>query len=288
MTAMAPEKVTVTVQSSVGEEANLTVNDAMRQVLDFFDLLTLAGGEDGSAIAWHLISATTNSPFQVTAQAVASKPGVIAEQIARKEKSLIAAGLNDIVSHASIPDWMDKPARDKAKKLLGRNIEGIGITSIKLGDDFEPIVLVERVARSAVSVIDRHEKSLAERVDDLTRVEYGSLEATILSAATFRNHPAIRIKERLSEVEIHCVFSDELAKRIGPKHSWSEAWENSRVLLSGQIYYKKNGLVGHIFASDIEPVEPSPLRYADISDPQFTSGLHVVDYLDLLEDEEVE
>lgn len=260
----------------------------MRQILDFFDLLTLAGGEDGNSITWQLVSATTNSPFQVTAQAVAAKPGVIADQIARKEKYLIAAGLNDIVSHASIPDWMDKAARDKTKKLMGRNIGGIGITSIKMGDDFEPIVLMERVARNAVDVIERHEKSLAEGIEDLTRVEYGSLEATILSASTFRNHPALRIKERLSDVEIHCVFSDELAKRIGPKHSWSEAWNNSRVLLSGQIYYKKNGSIGHIYASDIESVEVQSLRYADISDPQFTSGLPVVDYLDLLEDEEVE
>ena len=55
------ETVRITVRPSAAHADVLTVHDAMRQVLDIFELLS---GADGSEqVTWALVDATMNSPF---------------------------------------------------------------------------------------------------------------------------------------------------------------------------------------------------------------------------------
>ena len=94
---MAPERVTVTISSSAGESEPLTVTDAMRQILDFFDLLATAGGKDGNLISWQLVAISMNSPLKATAQAISRVPGVLAEPIARREKAAVRHSLESAI-----------------------------------------------------------------------------------------------------------------------------------------------------------------------------------------------
>jgi hypothetical protein len=65
------ERVSITVESSLEHGGDLTVQDAMRQVLDFFDVVASAANDDArSGISWRLVSATTNSPYTAIAEAV--------------------------------------------------------------------------------------------------------------------------------------------------------------------------------------------------------------------------
>jgi len=132
VTGMAPERITVTITSSIGEDAPLTVNDAMRQILDFFGLLSAAGGDEASLIAWQLVDISMHSPLRATAEAVPTTPGVIVEPIARREKFALAVSIEALVTKSAIPSWMDRPARDRAKALFARNTNGIGRTDILL------------------------------------------------------------------------------------------------------------------------------------------------------------
>ena len=71
---MAPERVTISIVSSAGEDGPLTVDDATRQILDFFEMLSAAGGEDGKLISWRLVSVSMRSPLSVTAEPFSDVP----------------------------------------------------------------------------------------------------------------------------------------------------------------------------------------------------------------------
>ena len=281
VTAMAPERITVTIQSSVGEEAFLTVDDAMRQVLDLFSLLSSAGGPEAKDISWQLVSVSMKSPLQVTAQAVPVRQGVIAENIASREKASLFRGLAGLAFEAEVPQWMDKPTRERAKAFLTRNLDGIGRTDLVISDDGVHLAFEAKNARQALNTIDAFEKRAAE-AEDLSRAEYGSVEALVLDTTTFRNHPALKMRTWLGGYEINCVFSEEVAERVGPQNTWRETWQHKRFIVRGEITYKKDGLVSHVYATDIEDVVFSPLKYEDIADPLFTGGLGISAYLDSL------
>ncbi|CAA2101852.1 hypothetical protein MBUL_01387 [Methylobacterium bullatum] len=275
---MAPETVTVTVTSSIGEGANLTVSDAMRQILDVFELLTAAGGKQGSDIAWQLVSVSMNSPLQVTARAVAARPEVAVREIAIREKALVAEGLSSIISGSEVPEWMTKPIRERAKQLFQRNVDRIGRTDFRLGDS-SIISFEQGPARRAIALFERYERYLADKEGDLSRKEYGSIEAVILDATTFRTHPAINIREWTTGVTAKCVFTDDVSESIGKSHTWGEAWKRKRVLLSGEITYGRSGEISHIFADHIERIDPGPVKYEDVADPDYTGGLSVSDFI---------
>ena len=282
---MAPEKITVTVHSSVGEEALLTVDDAMRQVLDLFALLSFAGGEESKDIAWQLISVSMNSPLQVTAQAAATRQGVIAERIASREKIALVSGLSSLAFNAEVPDWMKKPAIEKAKAFLNRNLNGIGLTDLVISEAGVHLALRAKEARSALIAIEQHEKSLAGS-EDLSRTEYGSIEALVLDTSTFRGHPALRMRYWLGGHEVHCVFSDDVAGRVGPRNTWSETWQHKRFIVTGEINYRKDGRVSHIHAQEIEAVAFSALKFEDVSDPSFTGDLSISEYIEMMREKE--
>lgn len=281
MTAMAPERITVTIQSSVGEEAFLTVDDAMRQVLDLFSLLSAAGGAEAKDIAWQLVSVSMKSPLQITAQAVPTRQGVIAENVASREKASLIRGLSSLAFEDEVPIWMDKPAREKAKAFLARNLNGIGRTDVVVSDDGVHLSFESKEARRALTTIDVFEKKAAQ-AEDLSRTEYGSIEALVLDTTTFRNHPALKMRAWLGGYDINCVFSEEVAERIGPQNTWRETWQHKRFVVSGEISYKRDGNISHIFVADIEDVSYSPLRFEDIADPEFTGGLGVSEYIEAL------
>jgi hypothetical protein len=286
---MASEKVTVTITSSIGEDAPLTVNDAMRQILDFFELLQAAGGDEASLISWQLVDISMKSPLHATARAVAKTPGIVPEPIARREKARLAESLQSLAKRSAVPDWMDANARQKVSHIFERNLNGIGRTDIQFNDN-EPVqIIVSNVARTALETLRRHEaiEQLQAQQLDLSRKEYGSIEGDVLETTTHYGHPAIRVRERLTGEELVCILSDELAAKSGPQHSWSEVWGNKRVLVTGQITYKKDGKIGQVNAIEIETIEAPRLTYRDIADPNLTGGLSAVDFLNSLWDEGV-
>ena len=67
-----PTQVTVIVRPSAAHPDVLSVQDAMRQVLDFFDLLT-PEETDGGGLVWNLTLASTNSPLTVVGEAVSGE-----------------------------------------------------------------------------------------------------------------------------------------------------------------------------------------------------------------------
>ena len=63
--ARVAERITVVVRGQDG----LTVEDAMRQVLETFEMMGRADPSAETAVQWCLVSASTNSPLTVVAEA---------------------------------------------------------------------------------------------------------------------------------------------------------------------------------------------------------------------------
>jgi hypothetical protein len=284
---MVPERVTISIISSAGEDAPLTVDDATRQILDFFEMLTAAGGEEGKLVSWRLVSVSMKSPLSVTAEPFSDVPGIPVEEIARREKASLSADLREITTRRRVPPSMPRLVRRRARSFFERNTRRIGRTDILFDEQSPPLIIEERMALAATSVLDAASVDEAPPSRDLTRTEVGSVEGYLVETATFYGRPAVRIRERITGVEVICILSDDLAERIGPEHNWREIWQSRRVLISGEISYRQDGSVARIRAHDMATIDARQLDYADIADPNFSGGLSPPDYLRAIWEEEV-
>lgn len=276
---MAPERVTITIRSELGEDGPLTVNDALRQVLDFFDLLSEAQGENAETVSWRLVSVTKNSPLEAIAEPFSDVPGIDVTTIARNAKRATFSALDEITSGGDVPSWMSQRAREKMRSILTRNTHGVGRTDIKI-DDVSPVVmLVQKKANVGLVSLRRAEDELSANEPDLSRSEIGSVDGFVAEATTYRRQPALNIRERRTGAQVLCVLSEKVAERAGA-HSWREVWDGARVLVYGRIQFNRKGVAASIRADDIIEIAPKELSYAtDVADSNFTGGLEPVEYL---------
>lgn len=275
---MAARRVTVTVESSLGEDGPLTVKDGLGQVLDFFELMTLTGEHFSQSVGWSLISVSKNSPLMATAEAFSTMPGVVIDDAARHIKYFVSDALKTIMAGQTAPDWMSVVARDKTRGLLKRNLNGVGRTNIIFDDDEAPSVIVERTARLGLNSLDRVNLDLAANEPDLSHSALGSVEGILESLATYYGKPAVRMRERVSGRPVHCVLSDDLTRDVGRQRVWQEVWTGRRVRAVGKIFYKQDGTISRVLASDLISVEPGPVQDKDLL-PALEKGISPQEYL---------
>lgn len=267
-------QISVTVRSSTGDDGPITVHDGLRQVLDFFDLLTLAQAAEGQDVAaWHLVSISKASPLTAVAKPYIAIPGFVADQLVRRAKERVFAGLTAITSGSAVPDWVDNEALDRTRAILTRNLDTIGRTDVRFGDGLPATIIVQQNARVGLLALDRAVLDRKARVPDLSRNELGSIEGIVTDATTFRGKPAIRVNETLTGAEVVCIMSPAISEKIGHQHDWQEVWTGARVLAVGELVYRKDGQIIQVFANDVQIIKAQPLRYQDIADPDATGGL---------------
>jgi hypothetical protein len=176
---LAPGQVSITVRSNLGEDGPLAVQDALRQILDYFDLLSIAQGEsDRHRVTWHLVSIAMASPLTAVAEAVALEPGVPVAAISRLARERVGSGIASVAERGLIPAWMDEEAQEKTRGILARNLDGLGRTDLHLDRDSPVIAIVERTARAGLLALDRAALDRQSNEPDLSRTELGSIEGT--------------------------------------------------------------------------------------------------------------
>lgn len=278
------ERVKVIVQSNLGGDGPLTIRDALQQVLDFFELMEVAQGSDqeSRAVTWKLAAISFASPLQATGEAISADPAVSIDLIAKRAKARVYESFNQIMKKQTVPDWVDDRAERLIKSLLQRNTNGVGRTDFQLSPKAPLVTIVEKSARAGLVTLEQADLARVAAQTDLTRTEYGSVEGDIVKTETYFRRPAIVIRERVGGKDVSCVLSDELAKTVGPQHSWSEVWGSQRVIISGEIFYDKYGDISRISVDEIIPVKPQPMTFSEIGDSNITNGLAIPDYLDKL------
>jgi hypothetical protein len=272
------ERITITIEPSDEKGGFLTVQDAMRQVLDFIDVVVAAASDDArSKFSWRLISATTNSPFTTVAEAVPEDPEwPDVELEAKHAKVRVTEAFQEILTEGRVPDWVGKDGQKRIESLLGRNMNGIAKTTIRITEGIAPVVVYERNARAT---LDKIERALRAETVDYSGEELGSIEGQVLDVTTHYGKPALRVRSRLSDDKVLCVF-DERAADIGEHHNWQEVWRGKRVILTGKLKRAPNGAVTFMTVEEVKSVEHSDAEPADFLDPTFTNGREVREYLD--------
>jgi hypothetical protein len=246
----------------------------MRQVLDVFEMLESVPG-----VEWKLISASTNSPLQIEAEAISFEPSVDVTVVARTQKQNLAKSLHELTQGELPSDSEFKIAA--ARRILSRNLNGVGATDIDLNVG-EPIIVTPRVAQNALQVLEKKPAALFDVVG--VRDEIGSVEGTLSDVGTHYNYPAAKIIDTRNKKEVWCRLTVELQEEFQDKATYKDVWQHRRVLVSGRIKYDKNGDLLYVVASDIRRIEPREVSLEAIKDPNFTSGLPIGEYLDRFRD----
>jgi len=277
---MAGERVTIQVESNIGEDGPLTVMDALHQFMDAFDLLTAAISEEegGQTVRWRLISMSKSSPATATAEAYSEEPGIAVGPLVLRGKRRLSDGMMAL-AEGRVEPWIESHS-ELAKALFQRNLDGIGRTVFDL-EDAPRAVVVEKVARQGLAAIESLEaKSIAQ--EDRSRTERGTLDANVAEAKTYHGQPALYVRERLTGRVIPCVLSDQAARVAGPTHSWQDAWSGKRVRIKGEIFYDRAGQISRVRATSVSDVNPEPVSLAELRRINLLDGKSPTDHIDNL------
>lgn len=277
---MDGERVTIRVESNIGEDGPLTVMDTLHQFMDAFELLgaAIAAEPGGNTIQWRLVSLSKNSPATATAEAYSPDPSLPVTALVFHGKRRFSEGIVEL-GEGRVAPWLTEHA-DVAKSLFRRNLNGVGKTTFDLGDDSPPAIVVERLARRGLTAIEQAELQLRSEIEDKSRREFGSLDAHVAEAKTWRGRPCLYVRERLSGRNIPCILSDKAAQEVGPTHSWEDAWSGKRVRIKGEIFYDQDGLINRVLAHEVKDVNPKPVDLTELRRLNLTNGQSPVEHLD--------
>jgi hypothetical protein len=272
--ARVAERITVVVRGRDG----LTVEDAMRQVLETFEMMARADPTAGIAIQWCLVSASTNSPLTVVAEAKPSKPGIDATEVARVQKSRFRQSIAELRSGRVPSVWNSQEDRKRARNWLRRTHDGISETVIKTDDVDDPLVLTAQDAKVAEPILDQ------PPLTGKPREQIGSVEGYLVSVETHYHKPAIRIRERRTGADVLCIIPDEFRSQIAGETAIDDVWRERRVVVRGRVHYDKAGKIEKVTATKVHPIPGRNIDNASLKDPDFTSGLSAEEYLEKLRD----
>jgi hypothetical protein len=274
------ERMTVVVKP-VEEKTNLTVEDAMRQVLDVFELLNVTPSESGQEVVWRLIEAKTSSPpFTVIAEA-AAKPGVdvdpqIIDRAAREKKARLTREFQSF-KNGQLPEaWEEFRAQRVASDLLDRLRHGV-IVEMRGGPDEPSTILTSEDSKMAEKVLELPVAHVGRMKDQM-----GTIEGTLVEVSTWWSKPALIISERKSGVKITCVINAEQSAEIARAGTFEDVWQHRRIAVRGLIRYGKSGNITRIDATSVIRKEHVDVPDERIKDKDFTDGLNAVDYLSRL------
>lgn len=277
---MAGERVTIQIESNIGEDGPLTVMDTLHQFVDAFELLNaaIAAEPEGKNVRWRLISLTKNSPATAIAEAYSDDPAISVAPLVFRGKKRFSEGMAALPEGAVAP-WIADSSW-VAKQLLNRNLNGVGRTVFDLEDAPQTIV-VEKSARLSLVAIQRFE--LVEGMDeDKSRSAYGTIDAHVCEARTYHGQPALYVRERLTGKVIPCVLSEQAAKKVGPTHSWEDAWSEKRVRVKGQIFYDRKGVISRVSASSVVDINPTPVDLTELRRLNLLGGKSPTQHIEAL------
>jgi hypothetical protein len=278
------DKVTIVVQPSAAHPDILSVQDAMKQVLDFFELL-MPDDQEAGALVWNLSLASTNSPLTVVGEPRSLQQDVDVSVMARSQRRVVAEQLRSLASGSRPSRVLTKKRRATIRRIFTRNTEGIGRTHVSVDVFDEPVLITPSSAASAIQALDDEEREFDSfLLDNRGREEVGSIEGVLLDVGTEYNQPAILVRERKSGRDIWCRVDPDLKHQISESTRFEDVWDRRRVIVSGRVVFDASGLIARVYARVVTPIIPRSMTIHDIKDENFGGGLSAKAYLDSLRD----
>lgn len=282
------EHLIITIRPAQSDNELLRVSDAMQQVIDSLKLLAEAERAISSpekSFEWRLERASTASPFTIVARAEAIHPHVDVSEQVRKVKAEFSSGIRKLIQIRELPWWMGPDAVNLARSVFARTQNGIGNTEIEIAPN-DKLFIDRKEAAAGIEAIDGI--NIASVQDDLNdRIAWGEIEGVIVAAGRYQNCPAIQIRNEQYGF-IWCQLSKALIKEFGDEHRMSDIWSGKSLGVEGRLIYGKAGKLSRIGVIGIREMESVPRIDLDsVLDPDFTSGLDPVEYLQKLHDGEI-
>ncbi len=278
---MKPRKITV--EASPHHPGILDIRDAMQQVMDYFDLLT---DRTQSDVVWNLVFASTNSPFTAEGEPVDLRTNAPAYGLVRNHVEVVERGLHCLQEGKPLDDDFPAEKREVAKRILKRNLNGIGRTIIDLGNDIVYNIEPMKAERSLAAINGEDDEEYDYLFSTFARTEFGSIEGRIIDLSTDYDEPSIKVREHRSGREIQCRISDDARDEIENSLTAGDVWTHRRARIRGVIKYDPNGKIMRVYDSRISFIETKGTKIKDFRDPDFTGGLPAYEYIDRLRENE--
>jgi len=191
-------------------------------------------------------------------------------------------GIKNVLEGVTPREWASREARDTIDRILRRNQNGIGKTSIIT--DFQeksvPIEITSQLAETAISEI--HKQPSRFFTEDLTHKELGSVDGYLIAVGSEYNQPAIQIQDRLTEEVIWCRVPEETRNAISGDMQLNDVWKHRRIIVSGLIQYEKTGKISRIYDAQIETIATRKVSLGELHNGEFTEGMSPSEYLDYI------
>ena len=238
--------VSITIYPSDLGAEYLSVSDALSQVLDIVEALDASGKDETTNVVWRLTEAHTSSPpLSVTIEAFSVDPTVSVALEGVRIVRDAASGIAELLS-GKTPNRLQPEVAAPLKKVMKRNLNGIGRTVIFSDVIPDGLDIIPSVAKIALAALERFYIDTEAALPDLRRTEYGSLEVEVNGVSRWYEKPALIVIERLSRDRVFCVLSPELVSRLGPTHQWADAWQDERIVVSGALHFDSAGRLKRI------------------------------------------
>jgi hypothetical protein len=218
------------------------------------------------------VSATTNSPFTVVAEADDSLE-------AATQALNFSNSMRELQAGRFPEAWKRPELQSIASNFLLRSATGVAVTQVQLRDE-TPIAFTSNDIQPIVSTPGALVPTI-EYVSSgpVTKSQVGAIEGVLIEATTWRNKPALRVRERKSGRDITCVVPDYLAHTFSNNATVDDVWSHRRVTVRGMILYNAFGIM-RVEASAITQAPETRKPLPKLADPNFTGGLSATEYLE--------
>ncbi len=277
-------KVSITIEASPEHPGILTVQDALLQALDFFNMLT---DEAMPNVVWNLTLASTNSPLTVEGEPVDLRTQAGAFTAVEQRVAIVERNFERVASGLNFDETFPREKLENARKFLKRTTNGIGATIAKFSDVAKPITIREPVARRYFEEVEKPALSLHSYLFARTaRHERGSIEGRIVEIGTDYDVPAILLTESKSGRQIWCRIDASSELELAENMKAGDAWGHRRARVRGVLHFDESGKVLRVVDGAVAFIEPRSVNADEIVDRSFTEGYTVAEYLDRLREGE--
>lgn len=273
------ERLTVIIGPPKSAKTQGRIQEVFAQIVDLFDMAGHSKSDDENIVIWRFVSANTQSPLTVVAEAKSARPGVDVNEIAKRQKKEFIKNLEDL-RKGNLPDvWQQPNIRKIAERVISRSRNGVGSIRVRVEkDEFRDAA--EVILEDSMLVLAEPIEPIEHHRREKPKTQIGAIEGTLIEVGNYYNKPAVKLRERKSGAEIWCVIPDAIENEISQIANFYDVWHGQRVILRGQIEYESIGVISKITVSQVQRVESSTVNLKDIQDEDFTDGLSVLEYLE--------
>ena len=150
-----------------------------------------------------------------------------------------------------------------------------------------PIAFTSEDASAGLKVLGRQLETYEWLDADRSREEYGSVEGTILVAGFEYNQPAIKYRNGLAAARFGAAFQRRDGKNSARPLTFATCGSVAGYLCAEGSYMIKMVILFVFMRQALTEIQPRLVAIEELRDPQFTGGIGVREYLDLLREGEI-